>query len=99
MRLADALPKSMAGKNAAGQLIRCSCSVAANYRAAQRARSKADFANKIGIVLEEADETFFWLELIVRGKMLTEKQVSALSAEANELVSIFTTMRKTSFGK
>ncbi len=96
MRLAEALPKTAAGRNTAAQLTRCACSVAANYRAAQRARSRADFANKIGIVLEEADEASFWLELIVRGALLPEKRLAALRTEAQELVAIVATMRKTS---
>jgi four helix bundle protein len=95
IRVAESLPKTVAAKNASLQLVRCSCSVAANYRSAQRARSRADFSNKIGIVIEEADETGFWLELAVRGKFVSEKRVAALRSEAGELVAIFTAMRKT----
>ena len=95
IRLAENLPKNYAGRNAGGQLVRCATSVAANYRATQRARSRPDFSNKIGIVLEETDEAAFWFELIVRGDLLPKKQVAELQAEAEELTSIFAAMRKT----
>ncbi|RKX35041.1 MAG: four helix bundle protein [Verrucomicrobia bacterium] len=95
MRLAEKLPKSFAGNNAGGQLVRCASSVAANYRATQRARSRADFTNKIGIVLEEADEALFWLELIIRGELLPVERVADLRTEAEELTSVFATMKTT----
>jgi len=63
MKLIDALPRTIQGRAIANQIIRSATSVAANYRAACRARSRAEFAAKIGIVEEEADETAFWLEL------------------------------------
>jgi four helix bundle protein len=65
-------------------------SVAANYRASQMARSKKEFIAKLGVVLEEADETFFWLELVVESQMLPAKKVALLRNEAHELVAIFT---------
>src|ERR1700745_2231834 len=64
LKLADALPKTTAGRALASQIVRSGTSVAANYRAACRARSTADFIAKMGIVEEEADETLFWLELV-----------------------------------
>ena len=64
MRLAEALPRNRSGTTIANQIVRSGTSVAANYRAALRARSKAEFISKIGTVLEEADETLFWLEMI-----------------------------------
>ena len=70
-------------------------SVAANYRAAGRARSKAEFAAKLGIVVEEADETIFWLELLIDGGMVREKRLQALLQEASELLSIFSSSRAT----
>ncbi|MDQ2918604.1 MAG: four helix bundle protein [Verrucomicrobiota bacterium] len=88
MRLVDALPKSSKGRAIAGQLIRSGTSVAANYRAACRGRSCAEFIAKIGVVEEQADETVLWLELIVAGKILEEKKVQPLLDEANELVAI-----------
>jgi four helix bundle protein len=95
MRMAESLPRTPAGRNAAGQIVRCACSVAANYRAAQRAKSRADFNHKIAIVLEEADETAFWLELIGRAAFLSESRLKELSHEADELVRIFSAMRRT----
>ena len=88
MRLVDALPKSTKGRALAGQLVRSGMSVAANYRAACRGRSRAEFIAKIGVVEEEADETALWLELIVADKLMTEKKVQSLLTEANELVAI-----------
>lgn len=62
LKLAEALPKSVSGRTVANQIARSGCSVAANYRSALRGKSRADFVNKITIVLEEADETEFWIE-------------------------------------
>jgi len=95
IRCAEALPKTVTGRVIANQLVRCGTSVGANYRAALRARSTADFINKIGVVLEEADETAFWLELIIEARLLPEKQVAALLKEANELTAIFAASHKT----
>lgn len=89
-----ALPKTIEGRAIAGQLVRCGTSVAANYRATCRARSKAEFIAKIGIVLEEADETLLWLELISEANLLPSKRVDLLLAEANELVAIMVASRK-----
>jgi four helix bundle protein len=85
MKLVDALPSTTTGRAIASQLIRSGTSVGANYRAAWRGRSKAEFVAKLGIVEEEADETAYWLELIVEGELLTEGQVQALWKEANEI--------------
>jgi four helix bundle protein len=89
-----ALPKTIEGRAIANQLVRCGTSVAANYRAACRARSRAEFVAKMGIVLEEADETRLWLELINEAKLLPSKRVEPLLSEASELVAIFVTSRK-----
>jgi four helix bundle protein len=94
LKLVAALPKTIEGRAIANQLVRCGTSVAANYRSACRARSKAEFVAKMGVVLEEADEAQLWLELIVEGKLLPSKRVQPLLAEANELVAIFVTSRK-----
>jgi four helix bundle protein len=88
MRLVDALPKSTKGRALAGQLIRSGTSVAANYRAACRGRSRAEFIAKIGVVEEEADETALWIELIIADALLSKKKVQSLLDEANELVAI-----------
>lgn len=95
MQLVDELPGTIAGRNAGSQLVCCASSVAANYRAAQRGRSHADFSNKIGIVLEEADEAGFWLELIARGNLISVNRLKDLQKEADELTAIFASMRKT----
>lgn len=88
MRLVEALPRSVKGMALAGQLVRSGMSVAANYRSACRARSRAEFISKIGVVEEEADESALWLELIIADKILPEKKVVPLVIEANELVAI-----------
>jgi four helix bundle protein len=94
LKLTGALPNTVAGRAIAHQLVRCGTSVAANYRATCRARSKAEFVAKIGVVLEEADESLLWLELIAEGKLMPGKRVESLLVEANELVSIMVTSRK-----
>ncbi len=88
MHLVDALPKSTKARAIANQLVRSGTSVAANYRAACRSRSKAEFIARVGVVEEEADETALWLELIIADKILSEKKVVPLLNEANELVAI-----------
>jgi four helix bundle protein len=94
IRLVDALPSTVKGQTIANQIIRSATSVAANYRAACRARSRAEFIAKIGVVEEEADETAFWLELIVEANIRSEKQIAALLKEAYELVPIMAASRK-----
>ena len=88
MRLVDALPNTAKGRAIASQLVRSGTSVAANYRAACRGRSKAEFIAKVGIAEEEADETVLWLELIIDDKLLPEKKVAPLLKEANEVTAI-----------
>src|SRR5215472_657560 len=82
MKLVDALPRTIQGRAIANQIIRSATSVAANYRAACRARSRAEFIAKLGVVEEEADETAFWLELIIDSRLLTEARVRRLLSEA-----------------
>ncbi len=94
IKLAGALPENPAGRAIANQVIRSGTSVGANYRAALRARSTKDFSNKIGVVLE-ADESAFWMELIVEGKVMPENRVTDLLREANELTAIFAATHKT----
>jgi four helix bundle protein len=76
------------------QLIKAATSTAANYRASQRAKSKADFINKMGTVEEEADESLFWLECLRELATREHSELSRLLREANELVSIFVSSRK-----
>jgi four helix bundle protein len=86
----------MSGRAIGNQLVRSATSVGANYRAACRSRSRAEFAAKLGIVAEEADESVYWLELISEAKLLPEAKVRDLLEEANELTAIFTSARRTS---
>lgn len=88
MRLVDALPNTPKGRAIASQLVRSGTSVAANYRAACRGRSKAEFVAKLGVPEEEADETALWLELIIEDKLLPEKKIVPLLKEANEVTAI-----------
>jgi len=94
LKLVGALPKTVEGRAIANQLVRCGTSVAANYRATCRARSKAEFIAKIGVVLEEADEALLWLELIGEANLLPAKRVDPIRVEANELVAIMVASRK-----
>ena len=98
MKLVDALPRTVQGRAIANQIIRSATSVAANYRAACRARSRAEFIAKIGVVEEEADETSFWLELIIDSALLSEGRVCRLLSEAGELVAIMAASRKSAIG-
>jgi four helix bundle protein len=95
MKLVGALPKTIQGRAVGSQLMRRRTSVAANYRAACRARSKAEFIAKLGTVEEEADESAFWLELIIEGELLAPAQVQPLLLEASELVAITAASKKT----
>jgi len=77
------------------QLLRCATSVAANYRAANLAQSKAAFVAKLSIVVEEADECIFWLELLYEEGLITENQAKPVIKESRELTAIFVAARKT----
>jgi len=99
MQLVDALPRTASGRAIASQLIRSGTSVGANYRSACRGRSEAEFVAKLGTVVEEADESAFWMELIVEGKLLEANLVTALLAEAGELVALFTASIQTTRSK
>jgi four helix bundle protein len=77
-KLVDALPRATVGRAVANQLVRSATSVGANYRAACRARSRAEFAAKLGTILEEADESLYWLELIREGKLIAASKLSLL---------------------
>jgi len=77
------------------QLLRCGTSVAANYRAACRARSKAEFVAKMGVVVEEADEAILWLELLTESGIVPPEKAELLLKEAHELTAIFTASRRT----
>jgi len=94
LKLVDALPRTAAGRAISSQLIRAATAVGANYRSACRARSHAEFAAKLGIALEEADESLYWLELVRDGKILPESKLLRLLNEADELTAILACGRK-----
>ena len=95
IKLFQSLPKSGEGQIIGKQTLRCGTSVAANYRAACRARSKSEFYSKMSNVVEEADETLFWIELLIEAKIVPEKKLLPLQKETIELLSIFSKARKT----
>lgn len=99
VKLAQSLPKDLLGKHAEGQLIRCATSVACNYRAVCLAQSRASFAAKVSIVLEEVDESHFWLEFIKDEGLLESGRVDPILKEAGELSAIFAASRKTVYHK
>jgi four helix bundle protein len=99
LKLVAALPNNLQGRTVAAQLVRAGTSVGSNYRAACRGRSKAEFIAKLGIVEEEADESAFWLELIIEGSLLNAKLVQPLLDEANELTRIVVSSRITASDK
>ena len=95
LKLVDALPKTTTGRAIGNQIVRSGTSVGANYRAACRSRSKAEFIAKISTVAEEADESAFWMELIMEGGLLNQEIVLPLHTEAEELTPIFTASGRT----
>ena len=95
MRLFRSLPASAEARIVGQQLLRSGTSVGANYRAACKARSRADFISKLGIVEEEADETVFWLEFLVRTNVMPERRMHDLIDEAKQLTAIFAASRRT----
>src|SRR5210317_302233 len=99
VKLAMALPETALSKHIRGQIIRCSTSVAANYRATCLSQSKPSFIAKLSIVLEEADEGAFWLEFIIDENLLKKNMVKPLLTEAEELTAIFASSRKTASTK
>jgi len=97
-RLVDALPNAVKSRAIATQIMRSATSIAANYRAACRARSRAEFTAKIGVVEEEADETAFWLELIIDTSLCGQSQIEPLLQKSGELVAIMAASRKSAIG-
>jgi len=95
IKLVEMLPKTTTGRAIGNQLIRSGTSVAANYRAALRGRSKAEFISKLGIVIEEGDESAFWLELIIESSLLNKELVDPILKETNEITAIMVATRKT----
>jgi four helix bundle protein len=95
MKLADALPPKNSAQAIARQIVRSGTSVAGNYRAACRGRSRAEFAAKLCIVVEELDETVLWLELLAEGGIVRPRRLADLTREANELLAIFSAAKST----
>lgn len=95
IKMSDALPRTRAANVITNQVLRSATSMAANYRAAGRARSKAEFVAKLGIVVEEADETVFWLELLSDSRIVSLEKMRDLLSEASQLMLIFSAARKT----
>ena len=96
LKLVDQLPRTTSGRTIGNQLVRSGTSIGANYRAACRSRSRAEFAAKLGVVAEEADETVYWLELVCDGNLIPANKLTELLREADELTAIFTAGRRTS---
>ena len=95
IKLIESLPSSKAANVIGNQLLRSGTSVGANYRAACRARSKPDFISKAGISIEEADESLYWMEMLVEAGIMPKEKLTALMKEADEIVAILTASVKT----
>jgi four helix bundle protein len=98
IRLAESFPETPTARVIRNQMLRCGSSVGANYRAACRARSKADFVSKMGIVEEEADETIYWIELLIDAEIVKRSRVAELLEEGNQILSIVISSIKTARG-
>ncbi|MDD5483479.1 MAG: four helix bundle protein [Kiritimatiellae bacterium] len=95
MKLAGSLPNNFIAKAIGSQLVRAGTSAGANYRAACRARSQAEFIAKLGIVEEEADESAYWMELIIEAKLMPDSLIGPLLQEASEITAIISASRRT----
>jgi four helix bundle protein len=95
IRLSRSMRVSFEGRHIAGQFLRSSTSVAANYRATCRSRSRREFVARLGVVVEEGDEALFWLDLAKGANLVSGEGFNRLRQEANELVAIFTAARST----
>jgi len=98
IRLVRALPRTPEGRAIGGQLVRCGPAVGANYRSACRGRSRADFVAKLAIAEEEADESAYWMELIIGAGLMPATRVASLLQGADELTAILTSSRKRARG-
>ena len=99
IRLAESLPNSVPAREIQRQLIRCGCSVGANYRAACRSRSRAEFVSKLGIAEEECDESIYWMELLVEAGLAKSEKLTNLMKEGYEILSMIVASRKTARSK
>lgn len=98
VKLFQALPRREDARTLGKQLLRSATSVAANYRAVCRSRSKAEFVARLGVVVEEIDETVFWMELLSESNIIRPQRLGDLQREANELLAIFATSQLTAKG-
>ena len=98
IRLAESLPNTPTGNVIRNQMIRCGSSVGANYHAACRAKSRPDFVSKMGTVEEEADETIYWIELLIDAEIVKRSRVADLLDEANQILAIVISSIKTAKG-
>jgi four helix bundle protein len=94
IKLFRILPKTEEAKIIGKQLLRSPSSVGANYRAVCRARSQAEFHSKLSIVVEEADESIFWMEVLVEAEVIKQNEINTLMNEANEILKVVSTARK-----
>ncbi len=95
IKVVNSLPRDEVGRVIGHQLLKSGTSVGANYRASMRAKSPADMVNKLKIVEEEADETIYWLELLVDAELIPQSKLQPLIAEANEIVAMTVASIKT----
>jgi four helix bundle protein len=95
IKLVEALPNNRTATVIGNQLLRSGTSVGANYRAACRGRSKADFVAKLGIAIEEADESLYWMELLIETNIISKDRLESLMSETNELIAILIASAKT----
>jgi four helix bundle protein len=98
IRLAESLPNTPTAKVIRDQMLRCGPSVGANYRAARRAKSRPDFVSKMGTVEEEADETIYWMELLIDAEIVKRARIADLLDEADQILSIVISSIKTAKG-
>ncbi len=95
IKVVESLPNTRTAEVLGKQLLRSATSVSANYRSACRAQSRAHFVSKVAIVIEEADESLYWLEMIVEAELLPEHKLQELLKEGNEIVAILTASSRT----
>jgi four helix bundle protein len=95
IHMSEALPQKRAANVIDNEILRSATSMAANYRAAGRSRSKAEFVAKLGVVIEEADETVFWLELLSDSGLIKPSKLESMLDETNQLLAIFAASRRT----
>jgi four helix bundle protein len=95
IRLVDSLPRTTTAEVVGNQLLRAGTSTGANYRAACRAKSKKDFIYKLRIAIEEADESLYWLELLIEAEIISESRLTNLTAEISEIIAILTASANT----